>query len=253
MGSVGAKQSGLSDEFNGYFGERYEEDAIERLTWANNDNIINPNYAQSTLYRKNCALCATAVPLLARGYDIEAMPRDVDQWRGFNSIFDVDYSNPNNYMLSGSTYNMMGMPSKLRISHDPNYNIKENDIPTAPRGSQRVAQAVIDKAKKWGNGGIGVMNVKWKDANSAHAVNIINQNGNVFIYDSQSNRVIHDIPKYLSRTVANHTTLVRLDNASVKKNIDNETLSKMFKKSSRTRKRKNSLSDAMKIIDNMNF
>ena len=37
----------------------------------------------------------------------------------------------------------------------------------------------------------------------------------------------------MKRTTANNTTLVRLDNAQIKSNITQETLDKMFKKSSR--------------------
>ena len=96
-----------------------------------------------------------------------------------------------------------------------------------------MAKQIEEKAKGWGNGAVGVLNVKWKDRNSAHTINIINRNGRILGYDAQSNKVIMDLPKYMKRTIANHTTLVRLDNAQIKSNITQETLDKMFKKSSR--------------------
>ena len=237
MGSIGAKRT-VSDPFNGLFGNRSTEDAITRLTNVNARNLVNPNYAQNTLYRTNCALCATAVALQAMGYDVEAMPRDKSKWRGFDSVFDVDYTNTDNYFLAGSRVGMMGVPSVnyrgALNTTDPNDRLKMviiDNPPRAARGADAVAKQIVDKAKGWGNGSVGVLNVKWKDRNSAHAINIINQNGNVYGYDAQSNRVITDLPKYLKRTTANHTTLVRLDNAPIRSNI--KDLDKIVKKSNR--------------------
>ena len=229
MGSLGTSRTSVYDPFNGALGARSTEDAITRLTDVNEYNLVNPNYAINKLYRTNCALCATAVVLQALGYNVEAMPRDENKWRGFDSIFEVDYRNTDNYMLSGSRYGMSGVMSKRDVQ---DYFDVENP-PVAPRRADKVAQAITDKAKGWGNGAVGVLNVKWKDVDSRHAINIINQNGHIFGYDAQSNKIINDLPKYMKRTTANHTTLVRLDNAQIKNNITQETLDKMFKKSSR--------------------
>lgn len=227
MGSVGTVSR--PDEFGGIFGQRSSMDAIERLTRVNDYNLVNPNYSQSELYKTNCALCATAVALQARGYNVEAMPRDKDKWRDFSNVFDVDYSNTDNYILNGSRQGMNGVPSRQVV--ETQYKVNSLDIPTMPRGADKVAQAIVDKATKWGNGSVAVLNVKWANTNSGHAINIINQNGNVFGYDAQTNKIINDLPKYLKRTVANHTTLVRVDNAKIKDNIRN--LDKMLKKSNR--------------------
>ena len=199
---------------------------------------LTPNYAINKLYRTNCALCATAVVLQALGYNVEAMPRDKNKWRGFDSVFEVDYTNTDNYFLSGSRYSITGVPVAIngKLSTIKPGETKSTIIdnpPRAARGADAVAKQIEEKAKGWGNGAVGVLNVSWKDRNSVHAINIINRNGRILGYDAQSNKVIMDLSKYMKRTVANRTSLVRLDNAQIKSNIKQETLDKMFKKSSR--------------------
>lgn len=239
MGSLGTSRTSVYDPFNGALGARSTEDAITRLIDVNEYNLVNPNYAINKLYRTNCALCATAVVLQALGYNVEAMPKDENKWRGFDSVFEVDYTNTDNYFLSGSRYGITGVP-RVDI-HGKLNTIKPGEMkstiidnpPRAARGADAVAKQIEEKAKGWGNGAVGVLNVRWKDRNSAHAINIINRNGRILGYDAQSNKVIMDLPKYMKRTTANHTSLVRLDNAQIKNNITQETLDKMFKKSSR--------------------
>lgn len=241
MGSLGTSRTSVYDPFNGALGARSTEDAITRLIDVNEYNLVNPNYAINKLYRTNCALCATAVVLQALGYNVEAMPKDENRWRGFDSVFEVDYTNTDNYFLSGSRYGITGVPKVAtngKLSTIKPGETKSTIIdnpPRAARGADAVAKQIEEKAKGWGNGAVGVLNVSWKDRNSAHAINIINRNGRIFGYDAQSNKVIMDLPKYMKRTTANHTTLVRLDNAQIKSNITQETLDKMFKKSSRKR------------------
>lgn len=243
MGSVGAKPTPNTrpDEFGGYFGERGQEsieDRIQRLVDSSDkgENLINPLYKTGGLYRTNCALCATAVALEARGYDVEAMPRDKDQWRGLDSVFDVDYSNPDNYFTSGSRYRMSGVPSRQVIVNNSYYgaygdgnSISYEKVPVAPKGASAVTKAIVDKVSKAGTS-VWVLNVKWKDASSAHALNVINQNGKIYAYDAQSGTKIpqSSLLQYMKRTVAQRTSLVRLDNAPLK--ADRKDLDKMFKR-----------------------
>lgn len=243
MGSVGAKSSSssLPDEFNGLFGARSSTSAAERVDRVINsaDNVINPNHGKGLgdEWSRNCALCATATALYARGYEVEAGPRDKQQWRGLDSVFDVDYSNPDNYFTSGSRYRLSGVPSRNEIvntSYHGGYGngdkIDYDNVPVAPRGATAVARAIEAKAQKWGNGAIGVLNVKWKDCNAGHAINIINVNGKVIAYDPQINRRIPDLTSYMKRTVAQRTSLVRLDNAPIRADVKQSDLNKMFKK-----------------------
>ena len=249
MGSVGAKTPALQDEFGGYFGARGQQSLDERIqnlvdSSDRGQNLINPHYSEGGLYRTNCALCATAVALEARGYDVEAMPRDTTKdangrdigWRGLDSVFDVDYSNPDNYFTSGSRYRMSGVPSKTQIvnnSYNGAYSGRINDyeVPVAPRGASAVTKAIVDKVSKAGTS-VWALNVKWKGAPSAHVINVINQNGRIYGYDAQSGMKIpqSSLLQYMKRTVAQRTSLVRLDNAPLRE--DRKDLDKMFKRRS---------------------
>ena len=192
MGSIGARTV-LTDAFNGYFGDRQRISSVaDRLNTLKDYNIINPNFGMSSEYRKNCALCSTAVALQLEGYNAEAMPRD-KTWRGFNSVFEVDYSNPDNYVLSGSTYSHTGYPrvnkfGKFHYTTYENGKIVDHtvDNPTrAKRGAEATFKVLDEKIKTWGDGGHGAMSVSWAGRNSAHMVNVVNVKGQSMVYDGQ--------------------------------------------------------------------
>ena len=222
MGSTG-KKSNISDPFQGHLGERVDVDSVlSRLSDINANNLINPSKD-----RVNCALCVSATILNAVfGYDVEAMPRD-KTWRGPDSLIDVDYSNPDNFMISGSRYRLAGFPSRDEIVNE--YKVNPDDMPITPKGANAVSKTIIDKVKRWGEDSLGMLAVRWKGS-GAHIITVFNQDGNVYGYDPQINRVIYDLKSYLATTVATRTDLARVDNATIKDNIDKNTLDKMVKK-----------------------
>lgn len=247
MGSVGAgknNQTALArpDEFNGLFGEREQDTSKEavydRLIAMQLGTVsVNPNYQRymHNEYSTNCAICATAVSLQLDGYDVEAGPRDKDNWRGFDSVYDVDFTDTDNYILSSykgiGNYRFSGMPKEEEVRNNIRASMKdESKIHKMPQGAGPASRAIENMVKTWGNGAYGQMSVRWKDTNSAHAVNIINKNGQVLIYDGQTNNTYTDIKKYLSRTIAGRTAIVRLDNAPKREDFNTDTLKKMFKK-----------------------
>ena len=252
MGSVGTSTVSREDFFNGVLGERSSEDALTRLQKVQDGNLVNPNYNDANAkedYRRNCALCTVATVLQAMGYDVEAMPRDV-KWRGFDSVFEVDYTNTDNYMLSGShRWHHTGYPSVNSYGRFTRMidgkQVTIDNPPRAPKGPNAVARAIEEKVKSWGDGAVGQLSVSWKNSTSSHAITVFNKNGNVVLYDAQSNRVISDIPKYMSRTIAIQTSMVRLDNAKVRSDI--KDLNKMV------RKRNKSLKSSLKAVDKINF
>lgn len=107
------------DPYKDILGPKKDVDPIEAITRCKEQNTINPNYVQyggkeNKSYHTNCALCTAAVALQARGYDVEAMPRDKDKWRGPITIFDVDFSNPDNFILGDSTHTVLDSISPTR-------------------------------------------------------------------------------------------------------------------------------------------
>ena len=238
MGSVGAKKS--SSPVDPFGGELARDSGFEDST-----NYIRDRYNQMTVfdrkmvnplygtrgYMDNCALCVAAFALNMKGYNVEAAARD-KQWRGIDSVFDPDYTNPDNYFLSGSRYRQSSMPS----AHDlRNYQGYKGEIPIAKRGAVAVAKQIEDKVKSWGAGSYGALAVKWKGNSSAHTVIVANKNGKVEVFDPQSGKTLRgdDLKQYMSRTVAQRTSMVRLDNAPIKQGVTKETLNKMFKNKNR--------------------
>lgn len=250
-GGAGSRNS-APDEFSGALGNRTfvsdQYKAIAELIKGQpsqyNKNliksIVNPEYDmfRSNKYSKNCALCTLASALRLKGYDVEAMPRDKD-WRGPANVFDVDYSNKNNYILgSDQDRKYTGEPSKMVMRDSQGNKLKGlqlyhknqyiKDIPVMPKSASAAAKAINDKVKTWGNGAFGEMSVTWKGGKSAHSVLIFNENGKATIYDSQTHKVHRDVEKYLSGTMPRRTSIQRLDNAPVKSGI--KDLDKMVKR-----------------------
>lgn len=242
MGSVGNgnKQStALPDDFNGLFGERKSVNVFERLDNITENGTINPFYNVSSLYKRNCAICATATALQMRGYDVEAGPRDENNWRGFNSVFDVDYVDTNNYILPNyggvGTYRYSGMPSESEVKNNIRASLGDDSkVQKMPKGAGPATKAIENKVKSWGDGSYGVLSVRWKDYNSAHVVNVFNRNGQIVIYDGQINKTFtgtQALTSYMKRTIAGRTALVRLDNAPIRSDYSSDTMKKMFNKS----------------------
>ena len=232
MGSVGANTSPREDYFNGALGERGNKSVTTVLDHIIARQAINPNYDPqkwTTEYNMNCALCTAATCLQLMGYDVEAMPRD-STWRGPDSIFDVDYSNTDNYMLGSSKFKVLGIKTprdlKMSIRYDDNL---QPDM--TPKGASKVAEAIETKVAGWGNNAFGEMMVKSATSNSWHSLVVLNYNGSTLVYDSQSNEVVSnsraELTNYLKRKTASATQLVRYDNAQVK---NTPTLNKMVKR-----------------------
>ena len=191
---------------------RNDEEAIKRLKECEKEISINPNwhaYQTGGEYQKwhnNCAICTSAAVLQAWGYNVEAGPRDRYQWRGWETI--------------------------MRIK-DPNSkdNIDRNTNNKMPSGPEPATNKILKTVKNWGPNTYGELAVRWKHKSSpsAHSVMIVNDGQSIFIWDSQTNIIYRDILKYIERTVCTKDEVHRLDNATLKKGIE-EDLKKMFKK-----------------------
>lgn len=242
-GGGGARNSAPADEFSGALGTRAAVNIKDKITQVLDGqaskynrnmikSLVNPEYSPwDEAYSRNCALCTVATVLQLKGYDVEAMPRDKD-WRGSVNVFDVDYSNKDNYILSGGDTRRgeptpMAMGGKNKQIYYNGRTIK--DVPTTPASVPKAAKMITDKIKSWGNGAFGEMRVSWKTG-GAHSVVLMNVGGKPIIYDSQNHKTYNDFNKYLNQTEVLHTSIRRLDNASVKSHIASSELGKMVKR-----------------------
>lgn len=219
-------------EYESILGKKHDVDPIEQLTKCNKENAINPHFntGNNREYNKNCALCTCAIALQARGYDVEAMPRD-KRWRGPYTIFQYDYTNPDNFIIGSAknSWDNFEVTREMRRQFNSN-RLREGEYQKMPRGAKQAAEAIINKSKEWGSGSVAELSVDWKGTSTAHSVAVINQNGFVFIFDAQTNTILPEgmFARYLTRTIASHTELVRLDNTPLKIGIEKE-LEKMVK------------------------
>jgi len=213
-------------QYESIVGKQDKKDIDAVMYEMHHGNQINPNYSNPNIpqykYHKNCALCTTAILFKAHGYDVEAMPRDKDHWRGLSSILEYDYDNPDNFLL-GSAQNIWDNFAATRtlrkkFNLDPD-KYKPENYSFMPRGSNAAARAIIDKATSWGHGAVAELHLDWKGTHSSHSVSVINNHGQIWVYDGQTNEIITGhaaIAKLLSRTIASHTQLDRVDNLSLK-------------------------------------
>jgi len=239
------------EPYKDILGPKKKVNPAEALMKCNREDTINPHYndkieaplgsklrkAEYKKYHHNCALCSTAGILQAQGYDVEAMPRD-EKWRGPSTVFDIDYSNTDNFISNTSRYGSTGSVKAIESHYGDGYYIlhggkKITGVQVMPKGAKAVSKAVMEKVKGWGDGAVGEMSVWWKNTGSRHSVLIFNHNGNVFIFDGQSNKIKPDLEKFFSDTYAQRTYLVRYDNAPLKKDAA-ENLKKMVKKVDRS-------------------
>jgi hypothetical protein len=107
--------------------------------------------------------------------------------------------------------------------------IKERSV---PKGAPAVARAVCNKVKNWGDGAFGEIAVHWAGTSSSHSMFIYNDGGTPVVYCSQTGDIDRGedaIKALLSETKANHTLLVRYDNAKFKVD-DNGTVTEGLKR-----------------------
>lgn len=197
--------------------------------------LVNPHYGMSRnkmdkKYTTNCAICSATMALQMLGYDVEAGPRDFDYWRGFSSVFDVDYSDPDNYIVRDDYRKYSG---SITLTDARNLNTTNKDVNVAKQYEGQLAQQVSKVVKNWGDGGFGEISVQWKTG-GAHSLFIMNNKGIPTIIDSQVGKVYtrSEINTLFSRTTPNYTTVTRLDNARVIGISDRQELSNLNERNS---------------------
>lgn len=213
-------------------------EAKEGMWWTPRERLeysINPEHAKGMtiqdheLYKTNCALCTTALALNQMGYDVEALPRDVTQWRGSTTIFNIDYSDYTSFVTGGDVANY----TSLHVDGDHFFDAYLNPNVIASSSSLAQAKDIVNVMKSWGPNSFADISLAWKSGGAHSEFLFCDKSGNVHLFDGQTGDIFHGaeaIAKELSHAKLKETLITRLDNVSFKPNIAKE-LKKMVKKS----------------------
>ena len=173
--------------------------------------VVNPNYSPWNYeYSENCASCTTAAALQLMGYDVEAMPRD-KKWRGFDSVFDYQWT-PENFKATADKYvNYSGVP------WDENYTNTNRFSASSLDG---IKSEITSQMKDWGVRSFAAMNVAW-EGGGAHVLIVYQEKHRTTFMDFQTQRMytVDDWFKSHPSAKLDSIGLYRLDNQSIKKNI----------------------------------
>lgn len=207
MGSTGASNKIVNNQLGApgkSLWERFDNNMTKAI------KSINPHYGEGSEYSYNCALCSVAGILSMMGYNVEAAPRD-SVWRGFNSVFDFDWKNHENFVSPSTSINYSGT-NYIENFYNPNKFTGK---------SAGVAKTIDETMQKWGTHSMAIMNVKWKDG-GAHAVVVYREKYTTTIIDFQNGEThsgVQAIKEYMSDTQPTKTGLYRMDNAKIKSSI----------------------------------
>jgi len=245
----------VEDPYKGALGTRAKiDDPLVKIKELTEHQIINPHVDEEPVqyrvhrkpdYHNNCALCTAATIMQCKGYDVEAYKQEERTHRDAGSIFQLDYSHRDDWLLPSSKgeydWTRGTLEHKLRAelknAHPELGRWEIEDLVDkelkkylVPKGSERVAKAIEDKVKSWPSGAYGELSVTW-DTGSAHSIFIYNDHGEVVIFDSQDNARYSGrgtIRKVFAKGVkANATQLIRFDNLELKPGSE-EVAKKMF-------------------------
>lgn len=147
--------------------------------------MVNPEYKNFDANTKNnCMLCTTAYDLRRRGYEVSAnkastgySPEDCTRW------------------YKGGKVETIAVTEGLDA-----------------RSIDKYADETIDYLKKQGNGARGNLMVTWTTG-GGHSVAYEIEDGNVVIYDCQTNKIYKDPKRVLRKTIG--AQCMRLDNLEV--------------------------------------
>lgn len=195
--------------------------------------MINPNFDDKWLsvglpesekklynkYGKNCALVTTAAALQMMGYDVEAMPRD-RTWRGFDSVFDYEWT-PENFVSPSDSYvNYAGVPWEKEYHNTNRFRGSNADS---------IREQIKSQMAKWGEGSFAALQVSWK-GKGAHIFTVRQDAKGTTFIDFQIHKSYTPEQWFAAHPKAKPESigLYRLDNQKIKSNIPD--LDKIVKK-----------------------
>lgn len=166
---------------------------------------VNPafkNWDKNT--KNNCTLCTMTYELRRRGYDVQA--RKATQGYAANTLVKDWYKNSKPKIAEGSIQDQDILDAMAK-----------GKAPTIKKEAQdRMIKNTIDDVKSQKDGARGQLAVVWNHTMSGHSIAYAVENGEMTIYDTQSNeKFVGDkaCEKYLRKTSQVYVT--RLDNCQI--------------------------------------
>lgn len=219
VGTVGVTAGSINDAIANHkektFKKEREKNPIDKKTGfhkkitemsADEDmERVNPAFKNWDLNTKNnCTLCTMAYELRRRGYDVQA--RKATKGYDANDLVKDWYKNSKPKITEGS------------MSNQDIFNaIEKGEAPTIKKEAQdRMIQNTLSTVKKQKDGARGQLAIVWDQSISGHSVSYAVENGEMTIYDTQSNeKFVGDkaCEKYLRKTSQVYVT--RLDNCQI--------------------------------------
>jgi hypothetical protein len=153
------------------------------------------------------------------GYDVEAMPRD-KKWRGFDSVFDYQWTPENFKSPANKWINYSGVPWDENFS---NTNRFSSD------SVEGIKSEITSQMQNWGIHSFAAMNVSWEDG-GAHVILVYQEKYNTTFMDFQTHKFYSADAWFKAHSSAalDSIGLYRLDNQQIKSKIKN--LHKIVKK-----------------------
>lgn len=153
---------------------------------------VNKHYGEGREWSANCANCAVAAEARARGYDVEAKPRD--------------FSNTNHIP------NWYGDNKAGRGSWTDSFDGMQYEKVTAKR-KKDVADAIGARMQEYGDGSRGIIFVQWDGKKVGHYFNVSNEGGKVRFFDGQNGK--GSVEDYFLSAKPSMTRLWRVDDKKI--------------------------------------
>lgn len=219
IGTVGVTAGSINDAIANHkekkFKKEREKNPIDKKTGFHKKTTemtadedmerVNPafkNWDQNT--KNNCTLCTMAYELRRRGYDVQA--RKATQGYDANDLVKDWYKNSKPKITEGSM-----------SSQDILDAMAKGEAPTIKKENQdHMIQNTLSTVKKQKDGARGQLSIVWDQSISGHSVSYAVENGEMTIYDTQSNKkFVGDkaCEKYLRKT--SQVSVTRLDNCQI--------------------------------------
>jgi hypothetical protein len=183
---------------------------VETKTDAENIKRVNPGYNNSdaTGTHNNCVNCTMAAELRMRGYEVQAKRKSDGR---------VGTEVGKKYFKNVKTVEVQKAPKFTKDDYDEvlRFFDREEAKTLAFGGNRELANKSVAAIKKFPPGARGQVTVSWNRRGGHSMLFKVGPNGEAFIYDGQTGKVLNERETYKVFTRACTCELQRFDNCDV--------------------------------------